>query len=498
MATDRSTLAVIEPTDPKPGFRRMPASEQVERAVLGAILVNNIALERVSEILRPEHFYFPAHGRIYSACQAMHAMGRVADPLTLQSYFERDDDLSEVGGAQYLIHLAADVTGVIDVEDYARTLHDHALRRDLITLGEDIVNTAYTYDVENPATQQIQDAEDQLYKIADQEDTSGGFRDFDSVAQEAITMASAALNRESRLTGVTTGLTDMDKLLGGVPKVVDALRPEGWEDAAKAIMTTDTVHKVRTRAVTIGGQTVRMTGIVKGAGMIHPNMATMLSVVVTDAYIAQPLLQQALSTAADLSYNRISIDGDTSTNDTVLLLANGMAGHAEIVDASSAEFGAFQAALNDLCTELAQALVRDGEGATKFIQIQVNGGVSKADAHLAANTLAISPLCKTAFYGSDANWGRFVMALGRSGANVKPDQCSIYITGGIDNSQRLPELQLLAGGMPTGYAEADAAERFAQKEIDVRIELGLGDGSATVWTSDLSHEYVSINADYRT
>ena len=299
-------------------------------------------------------------------------------------------------------------------------------------------------------------------------------------------------------TGVIGVQLPMDKLLGGVPKVVDALRPEGWEDAAKAIMTTDTVHKVRTRSVTIGGQTVRMTGIVKGAGMIHPNMATMLSVVATDAHIAQPLLQQALSTAADLSYNRISIDGDTSTNDTVLLLANGMAGHAEIVDASSAEFGAFQAALNDLCTELAQALVRDGEGATKFIQIQVNGGVSKADAHLAANTLAISPLCKTAFYGSDANWGRFVMALGRSGANVKPDQCSIYITGGIDNSQRLPELQLLAGGMPTGYAEADAAERFAQKEIDVRIELGLGDGSATVWTSDLSHAYVSINADYRT
>ncbi|MCB9148130.1 MAG: bifunctional glutamate N-acetyltransferase/amino-acid acetyltransferase ArgJ [Caldilineaceae bacterium] len=299
-------------------------------------------------------------------------------------------------------------------------------------------------------------------------------------------------------TGVIGVQLPMDKLLGGVPKVVDALRPEGWEDAAKAIMTTDTVHKVRTRSVTIGGQTVRMTGIVKGAGMIHPNMATMLSVVATDAHIAQPLLQQALSTAADLSYNRISIDGDTSTNDTVLLLANGMAGHAEIVDAGSAEFGAFQAALNDLCTELAQALVRDGEGATKFIQIQVNGGVSKADAHLAANTLAISPLCKTAFYGSDANWGRFVMALGRSGANVKPDQCSIYITGGIDNSQRLPELQLLAGGMPTGYAEADAAERFAQKEIDVRIELGLGDGSATVWTSDLSHEYVSINADYRT
>lgn len=299
-------------------------------------------------------------------------------------------------------------------------------------------------------------------------------------------------------TGVIGVQLPMEKLLGGVPKVVDALRPDGWEDAAKAIMTTDTVHKVRTRAVEIGGQTVRLTGIVKGAGMIHPNMATMLSVVATDAHIAQPLLQQALSTAADLSYNRISIDGDTSTNDTVLLLANGMAGHDEIVDADSADFGTFQGALNDLCTELAQALVRDGEGATKFIQIQVNGGVSHADAHLAANTLAISPLCKTAFYGSDANWGRFVMALGRSGACVEPAKCSIYITGGADSSERLPELQLLAGGTPTGYAEADAAERFGQKEIDVRIELGLGSGSATVWTSDLSHEYVSINADYRT
>lgn len=298
-------------------------------------------------------------------------------------------------------------------------------------------------------------------------------------------------------TGVIGVQLPMDTLLDGVPKVVKQLRPDGWEDAAKAIMTTDTVHKLITRTVKIDGQDVWLTGICKGAGMIHPDMATMLGTVVTDAYIVQPLLQLALTNANRYSFNRISVDGDTSTNDTVLLLANGLAGHAEITDAATDEFVTFQAALTDICTELAQALVRDGEGATKFISIQVNGGVSDEDAHLAANTLAISPLCKTAFYGSDANWGRFVMALGRSGAQVVPEQCSIYISGGEPGAERMSELQLLDHGAPTGYAEDDAMARFGQPEIDVRIELGQGDGSATVWTSDLSHEYVSINADYR-
>lgn len=299
-------------------------------------------------------------------------------------------------------------------------------------------------------------------------------------------------------TGVIGVQLPMDALLGGIPKAVDALRPDGWVDAAKAIMTTDTVHKIATRTVTIGDAQIRMTGVSKGSGMIHPNMATMLGTIATDAHIAQPLLQQALQHAVARSFNRISVDGDTSTNDTVLVLANGAADHAEIVDADSAAYATFCDALTDLCIELAQAIVRDGEGATKFITIQVNGAADDADAHSAANTVAISPLCKTAFYGNDANWGRFVMAIGRSDAQVDPRQCAIFISGGDAPESRGPELQLLDAGAPTGYAEEDAAAIFAQPEIDVRIELNLGSGSATVWTCDFSHEYVSINADYRT
>lgn len=299
-------------------------------------------------------------------------------------------------------------------------------------------------------------------------------------------------------TGVIGVQLPMGTMLGAIPRVLDGLRPDGWEDAAKGIMTTDTIHKVFTRTFSLGAASVRMTGVSKGAGMIHPDMATMLSLVATDANIAQPLLQRALTYAADRSYNRISVDGDTSTNDTVLVLANCLAEHDEIVDESSESYVAFRDMLTDLCTELAQALVRDGEGATKFISIQVNGGVDDEDAHRAANTLAISPLCKTAFYGNDANWGRFVAALGRSGAQVDQRQCDIYISGGDTPDKRGDELQLLDAGTPTGYAEADAASIFARPEIDVRIELNQGQGSATVWTSDLSHDYVSINADYRT
>lgn len=299
-------------------------------------------------------------------------------------------------------------------------------------------------------------------------------------------------------TGVIGAQLPMEKILNGIPIAVDTLHADGWDSAAKAIMTTDTVHKVRSCDVPIEGQSVKLTGICKGAGMIHPNMATMLSVITTDAYIAQPLLQEALSYASDRSFNRISVDGDTSTNDTVLVLANGLAEHSEIADTGSVEFVQFRDALTEICTDLAQALVRDGEGVTKFIAIQVNGGTSDKDAHLAANTIAISPLCKTAFYGNDANWGRFVMALGRSGAQVDPDACSIFISGGPSAEEIGTELQLLDSGAPTGYAEDAAMAIFAQPEINVRIELTQGNGSATVWTGDLSHDYVTINAEYRT
>lgn len=298
-------------------------------------------------------------------------------------------------------------------------------------------------------------------------------------------------------TGVIGVQLPMEKLLAGAPKVAEALRPDGWEDAARAIMTTDTRPKLFTHTATIGGKSVRFTGISKGAGMIHPNMATMLSTIATDAHIAQPLLQQALSAAVGKSFNCISIDGDTSTNDTVILLANGFADNAEITSAGSADYRAFVDALTTICIDLAQAVVRDGEGVTKFVTIQVNGAVSDAEAHAGANTVATSPLVKTAFFGSDANWGRILAAIGRAGIAVEPANCSLFVTGGATRGERLPELQLVAAGTPLRYQEADAAARFAQAELDVRVELGLGNGSATVWTCDLSHEYVSINGDYR-
>jgi glutamate N-acetyltransferase/amino-acid N-acetyltransferase len=297
-------------------------------------------------------------------------------------------------------------------------------------------------------------------------------------------------------TGVIGVQLPMDKLESGVPQVVAQLRPNGWADAARAIMTTDTRPKLVTRIVEIDGQTVSFAGIAKGAGMIHPNMATMLSTIATDAAISQPLLQKALSAAVDLSYNRISIDGDTSTNDTVLVLANGMAGNPEITSDGPA-YAAFLAALTDISTALAQAIVRDGEGVTKFVTVHVHGAKSNEEAHAAANTVATSPLVKTAFFGNDANWGRILAAVGRSGSMVDPSRCALFVAGGPTDGERMAELQLVAGGTPLPYAEADAAARFAQPEIDVRVDLGLGTGEAIVWTCDLSHEYVSINGDYR-
>jgi glutamate N-acetyltransferase/amino-acid N-acetyltransferase len=275
------------------------------------------------------------------------------------------------------------------------------------------------------------------------------------------------------------------------------LAPDGWAAAAAAIMTTDTRPKLVTRSGEIDGKRVTLTGIAKGAGMIHPNMATMLSVIATDAAISQPLLQRALAGVNELSYNRISVDGDTSTNDTVLVLANGAAGNDEITSAAAPAYAIFYGLLQAVATELAQAIVRDGEGVTRFVTVTINGAVSDAEAHAAANTVATSPLVKTAFFGGDANWGRILAAVGRSGSRVEPDMCRLFIDGGQAPGQRLGELQLVAGGTPLDYAEPDAARIFAQPEIDVRVELGLGVGSATVWTTDLSYDYVKINGDYR-
>lgn len=299
-------------------------------------------------------------------------------------------------------------------------------------------------------------------------------------------------------TGVIGVQLPMDRLMAAIPDAVAALRPDGWPDAAAAIMTTDTRPKLFTRTVDTGGNEVRFTGIAKGAGMIHPDMATMLSIIVTDAHIAQPLLQQALGSAVGKSFNRISVDGDTSTNDTVLLLANGLSSEGTVTDTGSPAYESFVQGLTAICIELAQAIVRDGEGATKFVTVHVEGARTDAEAHQAANTIATSPLVKTAFFGSDANWGRLLMAVGRSSIEVDPTCCSLYVSGGKRDHAHMPELQLVQSGQPVEYEESDAAARFEEPEIDVRVDLGLGDGVATVWTTDLSHEYVTINGDYRT
>lgn len=311
-------------------------------------------------------------------------------------------------------------------------------------------------------------------------------------------------------TGVIGVQLDMDKIAHGVRVAVTELSPEGWDAASRAIMTTDTRPKIAFREVS----GIRIFGMAKGAGMIQPNMATMLSTIVTDAGVASGILAEMLREAADLSFNCITVDGDTSTNDTVLVLANGASGVQLAV--GNPALDAFAAALKDLCVDLAQQIVRDGEGASKFITVRVAGATSDSDARRAAKAIANSPLVKTAFYGGDANWGRILAAVGYSGAEVDPNRAELWIAvgsgewenGGMGEEKIAPTLpfphspvstlQLVASGQPLPYSEAAASAIFAEKSIDITVKLGLGDGRATVWTCDLSHEYVDINGHYRT
>ncbi len=292
-------------------------------------------------------------------------------------------------------------------------------------------------------------------------------------------------------TGVIGVRLPMDKIRAGVRLAAAQLAADGWEAASRAIMTTDTRPKVAFREV----DGVRLFGMCKGAGMIHPNMATMLAAIITDAAIVPAALDQALRSAVEVSFNSISVDGDTSTNDTVLVLANGAAGGHEL--RSQTDLAPFTAALTALCTDLAQQIVRDGEGATRFITIRVIGAASHADARQAAKAIANSPLVKTACYGGDANWGRILCAVGYSGAAVEPARTDLWIAAGTGDHGGTP-LQLVAGGRPLHYPEAEASAIFAGPEITVVVGLGLGDGEATVWTCDLSHGYVDINGHYRT
>ncbi len=293
-------------------------------------------------------------------------------------------------------------------------------------------------------------------------------------------------------TGVIGVQLRMDKIEHGVHLAMDTPEDD-WLAAATAIMTTDTRPKLASVQVrTRSGQTYRIAGISKGAGMIAPNMATMLSVVVTDAALSPEQAQQSLRAASEISYNCIVVDGDTSTNDTVLLLANGASG-VQVADAD--DLAQFQQALDAVCKKLAQDIVRDGEGVTKFITVRVTGAPDNAAARQIANTIAISPLVKTAFYGNDANWGRIVMAAGRAGVPFAQESMNLWLAAGEDFEN---PLQILADGLPLEYGEENATAIISQPSVGILFQCGAGEGQATVWTCDLSHEYVSINADYRT
>lgn len=294
-------------------------------------------------------------------------------------------------------------------------------------------------------------------------------------------------------TGVIGTHLPMDKIARGV-ELSSANLGLDWRAAAAGIMTTDTRPKLGSITVNTDAGTYTIAGIVKGAGMIAPNMATMLSVIVTDAELPLPDLQSSLSTAAQQSYNRIVVDGDTSTNDTVLLLANGMSG---VAVASDVELDAFQAALNALAQFLAQEVVRDGEGVTKFITLNIVSAESEADAERIGQTIGASLLTKSAFYGSDANWGRIVAAAGRADTPFDPDSASLRVAAGESVASDAPGLEIFSGGMPTDYCEEDAAAIMAEPSITFTLDCGIGEGAATIWTCDISHEYISINGDYR-
>jgi glutamate N-acetyltransferase/amino-acid N-acetyltransferase len=290
-------------------------------------------------------------------------------------------------------------------------------------------------------------------------------------------------------TGVIMEPLPVDKIVVGLPQCLADLKPANWLHAAQAIMTTDTVPKVVSRQFDVGGATITVNGIAKGAGMIRPNMATMLGYVATDARVSLPLVKRAVAFAAQRSFNCITVDGDTSTNDSFILIATGRAAMPEISSAERAEYAAFRDAVTAVALELAQAIIRDGEGATKFITVRIDGGKTTDECSKVAYSIAHSPLTKTAFFASDPNLGRILAAVGYAGIDdLDADRIDLYLDD---------VLVAKNGGRFSGYQEADGQRVMKQAEITVRVVLNRGAASATVWTCDLSHDYVSINADYR-
>ena len=290
-------------------------------------------------------------------------------------------------------------------------------------------------------------------------------------------------------TGVIMEPLPLKRLVAGLPACVVDLRADNWAHAAQAIMTTDIVAKAVSRRITLAGKTVTITGIAKGSGMIHSNMATMLGYIATDAAVAQPLLQQMVRHVGDASFNCISVDGDTSTNDALMLLATGASDAPVITSALSAEFVQLQEALTEVAIHLAQAIVRDGEGATKFISIKVEGGTSSAECKQIAYAVARSPLVKTAFFASDPNLGRILAAIGYAGVHdLDVQRLKLYLDDVLVAEH---------GGRAASYREEDGQRVMQQSDIGVRIELGRGAAQAIVWTCDFSYDYVKINASYR-
>lgn len=290
-------------------------------------------------------------------------------------------------------------------------------------------------------------------------------------------------------TGVILEPLPLERLQAGLPAALADAQPAHWLKAAEGIMTTDTVPKARSVKASVGGAQVTVTGISKGAGMIRPNMATMLGFVATDACVAPGLMPQLARALAESSFNRVTVDGDTSTNDSFIVIATNKAAHAPVQSLQSPEGQALFAALLEVARWLAQAIVRDGEGATKFITVQVEGGQNAAECRQVAYAIAHSPLVKTAFFASDPNLGRILAAIGYAGiADLDTEKIDLYLDS-VHVATR--------GGRHPDYREEDGQRVMKQPEITVRVNLGRGAASETVWTCDLSHEYVSINADYR-
>jgi glutamate N-acetyltransferase/amino-acid N-acetyltransferase len=291
-------------------------------------------------------------------------------------------------------------------------------------------------------------------------------------------------------TGVILEPLPIDKILSALPAAQADLAPNHWSEAAHAIMTTDIVAKGASRQAQVGGKTVTVTGIAKGSGMIHPNMATMLGYVATDAAIEPALMQQLVKEVADVSFNCVTVDGDTSTNDSFILIATGQAGNPAISDTGSADYAALKAAISEVSIELAQAMARDGEGATKFITVAIEGGRDHAECKQIAYAIARSPLVKTAFFASDPNLGRILAAIGYAGVgDLDVNTLQVYL-GEVLVAEN--------GGRAASYTEAQGAAVMQEAEITVRVVLNRGSVNATVWTCDFSYDYVKINAEYRT